>query len=179
MPTPDELREHVLSLQQGLEHLTYYEFLGVRPSSDYVAIRDAYYDRAQELHPDRFVAYGAGSLQRSAYAVYKRISEAFSVLSDPHLRIAYDEARLGGAHRLDDVARARRRSPQERQLSNNFARIYYRAAVKKLEQGLLRAAWIDVQLGLSLEDAPVLRELETRIIEHPDGPEALEEEVFG
>jgi len=179
MPTPDELREHVLSLQEGLEHLTYYEFLGVRPSSDYVAIRDAYYDRAQELHPDRFVAYGAGSLQRSAYAVYKRISEAFSVLSDPYLRIAYDEARLGGAHRLDDVARARRRSPQERQLSNNFARIYYRAAVKKLEQGLLRAAWIDVQLGLSLEDAPVLRELETRIIEHPDGPEALEEEVFG
>lgn len=179
MPTPDELREHVLSLQQGLEHLTYYEFLGVRPSSDYVAIRDAYYDRAQELHPDRFVAYGAGSLQRSAYAVYKRISEAFSVLSDPQLRIAYDEARLGGAHRLDDVARARRRSPQERQLSNNFARIYYRAAVRKLEQGLLRAAWIDVQLGLSLEDAPVLRELESRIIEHPDGPAALEEEVFG
>ena len=179
MSSPDELREHVLSLQEGLEHLSYYEFLGVRPSSDYVAIRDAYYDRAQQLHPDRFVAFGAGSLQRSAYAVYKRISEAFSVLSDPHLRIAYDEARLGGAHRLDDVARARRRSPQERQLSNNFARIYYRAAVRKLDQGLLRAAWIDVQLGLSLEDAPVLRELEARIIEHPGGPEALRAEVFG
>lgn len=178
MPTKNELREHLHSLQAGLESMTYYEFLGVRPSSDYVAIRDAYYDRAQQLHPDRFVAYGAGSLQRSAYAVYKRISEAFSVLSDPQLRIAYDEARLRGAHRLDDVARARRRSPQERQLSNNFARIYYRAAVKKLERGLLRAAWIDVQLGLSLEDAPVLRDLENRIITHPDGPASLQAEVF-
>jgi curved DNA-binding protein CbpA len=178
MPTLDELRERVHALQAGLQHMTYYEFLGVRPSSDYVAIRDAYYDRAQQLHPDRFVAYGAGSLQRTAYAVYKRISEAFSVLSDPQLRVAYDEARLRGAHRLDDVARARRRSPQERQLSNNFARIYYRAAVTKLDEGLLRAAWIDVQLGLSLEDAPVLRELENRIITHPDGPHALEEEVF-
>ena len=178
MPTANDLREHVLSLQAGLEHMSYYDFLGVRPSSDYVAIRDAYYDRAQQLHPDRFVAYGAGSLQRSAYAVYKRISEAFSVLSDPQLRVAYDEARLRGAHRLDDVARARRRSPQERQLSNNFARIYFRAAAAKLERGLLRAAWIDVQLGLSLEDAPVLRELESRILQHPEGPASLQEELF-
>ena len=69
MPTKNELREHLHALQTGLESMTYYEFLGVRPSSDYVAIRDAYYDRAQQLHPDRFVAYGAGSLQRSAYAV--------------------------------------------------------------------------------------------------------------
>lgn len=178
MATPDDLRAHVLSLQEGLERMTYYEFLGVRPSSDYVAIRDAYYDRAQRLHPDRFVAFGAGSLQRGAYTVYKRISEAFSVLSDPQLRVAYDEARLRGAHRLDDVARARRRSPQERQISNNFARIYYRAAVGKLERGLLRAAWIDTQLGLSLEDAPGLRELESRILDDPEGPVALQEETI-
>jgi hypothetical protein len=43
---------------------------------------------------------------------------------------------------------------------------------------LLRAAWIDVQLGLSLEDAPVLRDLENRIITHPDGPASLQAEVF-
>lgn len=174
----DDLRELVQALHAGLDSLTYYEFLGVRPSSDYVAIRDAYYDRAQRLHPDRFVVYGAGSLQRGAYAVYKRISEAFSVLSDPQLRVAYDEARLRGACRLDDVARARRRSPQERQISNDFARIYFRAAERKLEQGLLRAAWIDTQLGLSLEDAPVLRTLESRILQHPDSASALQEEVF-
>jgi DnaJ-class molecular chaperone len=178
MANSENLRELVQTLHAGLGTLSYYEYLGVRPSSDYVAIRDAYYDRAQRLHPDRFVAYGAGALQRGAYAVYKRISEAFSVLRDPQLRIAYDEARLGGAHRLDDVARARRRSPQERQISNDFARIYYRAAEGKLERGLLRAAWIDTQLGLSLEDAPVLRELESRILQHPGGAAALQEEVF-
>lgn len=178
MPTSDELREHVQSLQEGLDTLSYYEFLGVRPSSDYVTIRDAYYDRAQLLHPDRFVAFGAGSLQRGAYAVYKRISEAFSVLSDPQLRVAYDAARMRGAHRLDDVARSRRRSPQERQLSNTFARIYYRAAADKFSQGMLRAAWIDVQLGLSLEDSPVLRELEAKIDQHPGSVEALREEPF-
>ncbi len=178
MTSFEDLRDHVLALHAGLASMTYYEFLGVRPSSDYVAIRDAYYDRAQELHPDRFVVLGAGSLQRSAYAVYKRISEAFSVLSDPQLRIAYDESRLRGAHRLDDVARARRRTPQERALSNTFARIYYRAAAEKLRQGLLRAAWIDVQLGLSLEDAPVLRDLEAAILQQPGGRAALEEEQW-
>ncbi len=172
-----ELHHEVMALHEGLPQLSYYEFLGVRPSSDYVAIRDAYYARAQALHPDRFVAVGAGSLQRAAYAVYKRISEAFNVLGDPNLRMAYDEARLRGEHRLSDVARARRLSAAERQMSNNFARIYYRAAQSKLDRGLLLGAWIDVQLGLSLEDAVPLRELELQIQQDPAGRSALMEEV--
>ncbi len=174
MRAPD-LQQQVMVLHQGLDQLSYYEFLGVRPSSDYVAIRDAYYGRAQRLHPDRFVALGTGSLQRAAYAVYKRISEAFAVLSDPELRVAYDEVRLGGANRLDAVARARRLSAAERQLSNTFARIYYRAAWAKVARGLWRAAWIDVQLGLSLEDAVPLRELEMRIQRDPAGRAALQD----
>ena len=105
--------------------------------------------------------------KRAAYAVYKRMSEAYSVLSDPHLRIAYDEARLRGELRLSEVARARRLSADERQLANQFARIYLRSAQAKLERRELRAAWIDVQLGLSLEDAPPLRELLHRIEQDP------------
>jgi curved DNA-binding protein CbpA len=160
----------IAALHDGLSSLTYYDFLGLRPGCDYVAIREAFYERAQRYHPDRFVSARSEVTKRQAYAVYKRMSEAYSVLVDPHLRTAYDEARLRGEVRLSEVARARRLSADERQLANQFARIYLRSAQAKLERGELGAGWIDVQLGLSLEDAPPLRELLHRIEEDPLAP---------
>ena len=166
----EEFEAEVMALQDGLDSSSYYEFLGLRPGCDYVAIREAFYARAQRFHPDRFVASRSESVKRAAYTVYKRMSEAFNVLIDPHLRNAYDEARMKGETRLSEVARARRLTAGERQLANQFARIYLRSAQAKIERGELKAAWIDVQLGLSLEEAPVLRELLEQIQKHPDAP---------
>jgi DnaJ-class molecular chaperone len=167
MQAEENLDGEVTALHDGLASLTYYDFLGLRPGCDYVAIREAFYARAQQYHPDRFVAARSEATKREAYAVYKRMSEAYNVLIDPHLRTAYDEARLHGEHRLSEVARARRLSADERQLANHFARIYLRSAQSKLERGEFRAAWIDVELGLSLEDAPPLRQVLHQIEAHP------------
>jgi curved DNA-binding protein CbpA len=155
-----ELVREVARLHGGLDSLSYYEFLSLRPGCDYVAVREAFYARAQRFHPDRFVFASGDSLRDAAYEVYKRMTEAFNVLMDPQLRVAYDAVRLKGDARLSDVARARRRlSAEERQVSNPFARIYLRSAKAKHERGELTAAWIDCQLGLSLEDALPLRGL--------------------
>jgi curved DNA-binding protein CbpA len=170
MDAEDNFESEIGVLHDGLAKLTYYDFLGLRPGCDYVAIREAFYGRAQLFHPDRFVAVPSEATKRQAYAVYKRMSEAYSVLVDPHLRTAYDEARLRGELRLSEVARARRLTADERQLANRLARIYLRSAQAKIERGELKAAWIDVQLGRSLEDAPPLRELQRRIEEHPAAP---------
>jgi curved DNA-binding protein CbpA len=170
MQTPDQFEAEIVALHEGLGKLTYYDFLGLRPGCDYVAIREAFYRRAQRYHPDRFVAARSEATKREAYAVYKRMSEAYNVLIDPHLRTAYDEVRLRGELRLSEAARARRLSADERQLANQFARIYLRSAQAKLERSEVRAAWIDAQLGLSLEDAPPLHDLLHRIEQHPDAP---------
>lgn len=162
-PQALSLDEEVVALHEGLGSMTYYDFLGLRPGCDYVAVREAFYRRAQRFHPDRFVASSNPAIVRAAYAVYKRVTEAFNVLLDPHLRIAYDEARLRGDVRLSEVARARRLSAAERQCSNPIARIYLRSAQAKLERGELRSAWIDVELGLSLEAAPPLVALRQEI----------------
>jgi curved DNA-binding protein CbpA len=170
MQTPDQFEAEIVALHEGLGKLTYYDFLGLRPGCDYVAIREAFYRRAQRYHPDRFVAARSEATKREAYAVYKRMSEAYNVLIDPHLRTVYDEVRLRGELRLSEAARARRLSADERQLANQFARIYLRSAQAKLERSEVRAAWIDAQLGLSLEDAPPLHDLLHRIEQHPDAP---------
>jgi DnaJ-class molecular chaperone len=163
-----ELVREVTRLHEGLSMLSYYDFLALRPGCDYVTVREAFYARAQRFHPDRFVAMKGDAIRQAAYEVYKRMTESFNVLMDPQLRLAYDAVRLQGKSRLSDVARAKRRlGADERQVANLFARIYMRSARAKLERGDIEAAWIDVQLGLSLEEALPLRGLLRAIRSHP------------
>jgi len=159
-----ELVSEVARLVDGMDRLTYYDFLGLRPDCDYIIVRDAFYARAQRFHPDRFVSLEGQTVKRAVYSVYKRMTEAYNVLSDPELRRAYDEGLVRGEVRLDAIQRSRRLDAEERQVSNTFARIYLRAARNKLERGDVVGAWIDVELGLSIEEASPLRDLHVHVI---------------
>lgn len=159
-----ELVSEVARLHEQIGRLSYYDFLAVTPKTDYIGIRDAFYTRAQLYHPDRFVAMEGESVKKAVYAVYKRMTEAYQVLSDPELRAAYDRALGQGEFRLAAEARARRLDADERQVSNAFARIYLRSGRRKYEQGDLNGAWIDCELGLSLEETPPLRNLHVAVV---------------
>jgi DnaJ-class molecular chaperone len=162
--------EFELELERLFETLataSYYDVLGLRPGCDYVAVREAFHGKAQRYHPDRWVFVATETLKQQAYAVYKRMTEAYNVLLDPELRAAYDAARVRGESRLSEVARARRISGPELRVANTFARIYLRAARAKLDRDDVRGAWIDVQLGLGIERAEPLETLLAEIQRHP------------
>jgi len=162
-----ESTEQIQMLHASLGRASYYDFLGLRPGCDYVAVREAFHERAQRFHPDRFVFLARDDIKVMAYEVYKRMTEAYNVLCDPELRTAYDEARVRGQNRLSETARARRLSPEDRQVASAFARIYLRSARAKLAREDLRGALIDVELGLGLEQAPPLVALLEEIRNHP------------
>ncbi|CAM2982195.1 DnaJ domain-containing protein [Rariglobus hedericola] len=61
----------------------YYDILGVSPSADFNAIRQAYRQKALENHPDR-----GGS-----HLAMVRINEAWNILSNPATRSEYDQYR--------------------------------------------------------------------------------------
>jgi molecular chaperone DnaJ len=63
----------------------YYEILGVPRGSDEAALKSAFRKLAMEHHPDR----NGGSEEASTR--FKEINEAYSVLSDPKKRAAYDQ----------------------------------------------------------------------------------------
>jgi DnaJ-class molecular chaperone len=170
MSTEDDFVAEIMRLYEGLEELSYYDFLGLRPGCDYVAVRDGFYSRAQRYHPDQYVHRGGETLKQAVYEVFKRMTEAYNVLLDPELRVLYDDARKRGEARLSEVARARRSTQEERQVSNTFARIYLRSAKKKLARGMVVPAWIDAKLALSLESAPPLQRLLADIESQPDAP---------
>ncbi len=85
-----ERRLRVLELFYGLDDLTYYELLGVEPSADKKAIKKAYYDLAQEFHPDRYFRKELGSYKARLETIFKRLTEAHDTLTRNALRSVYD-----------------------------------------------------------------------------------------
>lgn len=63
---------------------SYYDILGVSPRVDFQALKEAYYKRAKECHPDRF--HGDPRKEEE----FKRLVHAFDTLSDPLRRGHYD-----------------------------------------------------------------------------------------
>ena len=75
----------------ALNGLTYYELLGVDANCNARALRDAYFGLSLEFHPDRFFLMTSGALKEKIYAIFRRINEAYVVLSDERKRVTYDQ----------------------------------------------------------------------------------------
>jgi DNA-binding response OmpR family regulator len=110
-PAPDEPRfswtafeERVKRIYRNLDRLDHYQVLDVTPYASPAQVKDAYYGRSLEFHPDRFAQLEDRDLREKIYQIYKRVSEAFRELSDPQRRSEYDHD-MGRARRMraDDV----------------------------------------------------------------------------
>jgi len=91
--------ERVRRIFRNLDRLDYYQVLEVTPYASGAQIKDAFYARSLEFHPDRFAQLQDRDLREKIYQIYKRVSEAFRELSDPVRRSQYDHS-IGRARRL-------------------------------------------------------------------------------
>lgn len=159
-----QLPEDFERLASMLEELDYYAILSLDNGADYLEVRARFHECAQRYHPDRFLAVSFDENRLKIYSVYKRMTEAYRVLSDPELRVAYDEGLRVGATRLDPDIRGRRLTGDARALTSPFARVYLKAAKKKFDAEDWQGATLDAELGLSIEHADVLTDLHTEAV---------------
>jgi len=96
--------ERVKRIYRNLDRLDHYQVLELTPYASPAQVKDAYYGRSLEFHPDRFAQLEDRDLRDKIYQIYKRVSEAFRELSEPTRRSEYDHA-IGRARRVrtDDV----------------------------------------------------------------------------
>jgi curved DNA-binding protein CbpA len=148
----EEVRALVEELFAGLDRLPYCTILGVARDATAVAIQEAFYRRAEKLHPDRFYNLSDLELRNQIYEVYKRVAEAYRVLNDPAARKEYDEGLARGQVRLVRQEREglNLKQPDEG-IESPQAKRFYRLALDALRAKDLKGAHMNFTFALSME----------------------------
>ncbi|ANM28687.1 hypothetical protein ABI59_02230 [Acidobacteria bacterium Mor1] len=85
-------REEVLSRLHRAEDVDYYGLLGVAQETPRDRIREAYYQLARRMHPDRFRSGEMQDLLEQVEQFFSEVTLAYNTLVDPEARRIYDHA---------------------------------------------------------------------------------------
>lgn len=153
----------------ALDQLSYYALFGVSPEASPDEVKRAFHGFAAQFHPDGHAGESATTRQKIA-AIFRRGTEAYRVLSSPHLRAIYDEALARGEIRPTRLLSAVPPPPGRDsvapktsvidQLRNPKARAFVAQAMALESKGDLAQAKLQLAVALNLEGAsPALEEL--------------------
>jgi len=104
-----ELQRELLEFAARLDR-SYHEILGVARDADERAIKKAYFGLSKRLHPDRYFRRRIGAFAPLVETCFRKLLEAYELLSDPQTRKEVEAAPAPGA----DVSPARRSSLEAR-----------------------------------------------------------------
>ena len=85
-----ELQREILAFAAGLGR-RYHEILGVAADADTRAVKKAYFGLSKKLHPDRYFRRNTGAFAAVIETCFKRLLEAYELLSDPTARKAVEQ----------------------------------------------------------------------------------------
>ena len=86
------LASQVLEAWAALPHQSHYEVLGLASNARAAEILAAYFRLARLYHPDTHHQPGLEQLKAKLETLFARVTEAHRVISNPALRVAYDQA---------------------------------------------------------------------------------------
>lgn len=111
----ESIQRHILEFEAGLDR-NYYEILGIRRDADARAIKKAYFRLSKDFHPDRYFRRDIGEFTRCLDRVFKKVLEAYELLSDPTTRAEVDQTlRAEAPPGIPAGARAAKGPKSERQ----------------------------------------------------------------
>ncbi len=176
----EELLQKIEQMHRLCQEETYYEALGLKHWAGPEELKQAYYRRAKEFHPDRHF-YLTDDVKAKLSEIFATISQAYSTLRDPEARRRYDQslqvapARLGSNTelaqrkfregikrlRLQEFERAEQAFAEASYLDATQPQYQYYYGVALLRQQKYRAAERALQRALKLQplNPDVLAEL--------------------
>jgi curved DNA-binding protein CbpA len=115
-----ERRKEILFLHANLKKGNLFQLFGLPWGAAIEDVRRAYYEKARIFHPDRFAGKKLGSYKPKVEAIFRAMSEASAVLTDPVKRLEYEEK-----HAPADVkaVTAVKRIDEERRAAERRARL--------------------------------------------------------
>jgi curved DNA-binding protein CbpA len=103
--------EKVNEFYDRLDSINYYDILGIPKSAMLNDVKEAYYKRTKEFHPDRHFYLPSETLKKKLNALFSYLTKAYKTLSDQEMRKEYDQSLTVGAqtgeNRDAEIARDR------------------------------------------------------------------------
>lgn len=132
-------------LAQSIEQMDYFQILKVEQTATTGEVKAAYYQESRALHPDKFYHLPDEDLKENIHKIYKRITEAYTVLRDAEARTKYT-ADINGPERAtklrySEASEAELKKAKEEQTGKTpQARQCYREAMMAIQQKRWEAA---------------------------------------
>lgn len=128
-----------------MAEVDFYEILEIYPSASEDAVKEAYFKLAKVYHPD--VSGTSDHSEAERVEKFKRVTEAYSVLSDPGRRREYD------AELRARKERAKKQSPAGRDKDKRAARASFDEARTAMRHGEWEQAGILLKSAIQHDDS--------------------------
>ena len=138
--TDPEFWPALKDLAKSIDGLDYFQILNIAQTSSTAQIRDSYYGLARALHPDKFFHLNDPDLKASVGKIYKRVTEAYSVLKNDSHRAAYING-INGTDRSKKLRFSEESATEQKEQLKQAVKV---AKTPKGEQ-MYNAALIDLQ----------------------------------
>ncbi len=148
------LTKRVRTIYKLLDEVDYYQLLGLSPGCSMDELKKAHFSLSLEFHPDRFFLIRSGDLKEKIYVIYRRLNEAYRVLSEEPLRKAYDqqlESTSGGVQRIEPIPAPEAPNRFKVSSKNADAERFIVLAEHAFEEGDLHGARMHLQIALAYE----------------------------
>jgi tetratricopeptide (TPR) repeat protein len=86
----EDKRRRVDDLHVVVGLLDHYQVLGIDRSADRAKVKSAYFEFSKQFHPDTVFRKSVGPYRQKMEVIFKRLTEAYDVLSKKNLREEYD-----------------------------------------------------------------------------------------
>ena len=146
----DQFRTRIEQIHRDLDTYTYYGLLNLPAEASVDQIRQMFHRMALSMHPDRHRGQD-DELKEMLYAIYKRISEGYRILTDPDLRQEYHACLQRGERRLVKKERRRQKRADDA-ITNPKAKKFFNMAEDFERRGDLKNARINYKFALDLEE---------------------------
>ncbi len=147
-------------LAATIDGLDYFQVLNLPTSAAGNQIRDSYYGLSRALHPDKFFHIADEATKAAVHKIYKRVTEAYTILKDEKKRIKYlaDISGPDRARKLRFTEESEAEQKEQAKLATKVAKTpkgeqLYQAALLEMKKAQWDKAFKNIQTAAMLEPA--------------------------
>ncbi len=158
--------EKVDEIYDRLDSTNYYDIFGITKSATLNEVKEAYYKKTKEFHPDRHFYLPSETLKNKLNALFSFLTKAYKTLSDEEMRKEYDQSLIASGTKRAESRDAELARDKFIEGKEALRKRYYTEAAELFRQTIYFDNTVAVYhfcLGLALEKENKFQEAEESI----------------